>query len=523
MTVQRKRLWSWVAGLTSGIAGLALAELVAFIVAPQASPFLAVGSLLIDLAPAPVKDAVIAVFGTNDKLFLLVLLALVLAVLTAGAGMLELFRPPWGIVLLLVLGTAATLAVVTRAEATALSSVPGIVGTLGAAFLLRLIVRRLHEWATQAVTVGVDAARPASAASAAVSRRSFLFLVSGTAAAAVVVGIGSRLANAASVAVETVREAISLPRPAKAAPTVPAGASLEVDGLSPLITPNDSFYRIDTALRVPAVDPSEWRLRVTGMVEREIELTFDELLALPLTETTITLMCVSNEVGGDLIGNAVWLGYPIRELLAQAVPLEGADMVLSRSVDGFTAGTPLSILLEEDRDSILAVGMNGQPLPPQHGFPVRMVVPGLYGYVSATKWVTELRVTTFENDRAYWTDRGWSAMGPIKIGSRIDVPAGSARPSAGTVAVAGIAWAQHTGISGVEVQVDGGAWQPARLASPISTDTWVQWVYEWDAAPGTHELAVRATDSTGELQSGERVPVVPDGAEGWHTVAVTIA
>jgi DMSO/TMAO reductase YedYZ molybdopterin-dependent catalytic subunit len=538
MTVQRRSLWAMLAGLTSAAAGLALAELAALIVAPQASPFLAVGSLLIDLAPPVVKDAVIALFGTNDKLFLIVVLAVVVAIAAAGAGMLELSRSPWGIAVLILFGGIAAAAVVTRAEAGTLSAVPAVVGTLGAGLLLRLMIRRLRDWSTEANQHSLverpahdDLAEargrdvPASgdtASGAAVTRRSFLILVGGTAAAAVVVGIGARLASAASLAVDAVREAIALPKPATPAPQIPAAASLDVEGLSPLITPNDTFYRIDTALRVPAVDPAEWRLRVTGMVEQEFELSFDELLALPLTETTITLACVSNEVGGDLIGNAVWLGYPIRELLARARPQAGADMVLSRSVDGFTAGTPLEILLEEDRDCLLAVGMNGEPLPPEHGFPVRMVVPGLYGYVSATKWVTELHVTTFERDSAYWTDRGWAERGPVKIGSRIDVPAAGRRADAGVVTVAGVAWAQHTGIAGVEVRVDDGAWHPARLAGAISSDTWVQWVYQWEAAPGDHDLAVRATDASGTVQSGTRVPVIPDGAEGWHTIAVTV-
>ncbi|WP_092914734.1 molybdopterin-dependent oxidoreductase [Agrococcus baldri] len=521
MTVQRRTLWSMLVGLTAAAAGLAMAELAALVVAPQASPFLAVGSLVIDLAPAGVKDAVIALFGTGDKVFLLIVLAVLLAALAAGAGVLELVAPPWGTVLLLVVGAFGTLAVTTRAEASALWAVPAVVGTLGSCLLLRLAIGRLRAWSARTERDSEHSGLHASGT--AVTRRGFLMLLGGTAAAAVVVGIGARLANAASLAVDAVREAIALPRPATPAPQIPASASLDVEGLSPLITPNESFYRIDTALRVPAVDPAEWRLRVTGMVEQQIELSFDELLALPLTETSITLLCVSNEVGGELIGNAVWLGYPIRELLARARPQAGADMVLSRSVDGFTASTPLEILQEEDRDCLLAVGMNGEPLPPEHGFPVRMVVPGLYGYVSATKWVTELHVTTFERDSAYWTDRGWAARGPVKIGSRIDVPTAGRRADAGAVTVAGVAWAQHTGVRGVEVRVDDGAWQPARLASAISSDTWVQWVYEWDAAPGEHELAVRATDASGSVQSGARVPVVPDGAEGWHTIAVTVA
>ncbi|MGZ0214267.1 MAG: molybdopterin-dependent oxidoreductase [Actinomycetales bacterium] len=259
------------------------------------------------------------------------------------------------------------------------------------------------------------------------------------------------------------------------------------------------------------------------MVENEIEISFAELLELPLVETAATLSCVSNVVGGDLVGNAMWLGYPIRDLLAKAKPLAGADMVLSRSIDGFTASTPLEALQDENRESILAVGMNGEPLPQQHGFPVRMVVPGLYGYVSATKWVVEMQVTRFAAATAYWTDRGWSAKGPVKTQSRIDVPSASATVEAGTVAVAGVAWAPNTGITGVEVRIDDGAWQDAELATAISADTWVQWVYPWEATTGNHIIEVRATDADGTTQSETPVPVVPDGAEGWHRVGVQVS
>lgn len=502
-------------GLVSAAVGLAVAELVAVIIDPESSPLLAVGSLVIDLAPSGVKDAVIALFGTGDKMFLLILLGLVVAIVAAGAGVLEYRASPWGAVPFIVLGALATIAVTTRARSGSLSALATVVGMIAACLLLRLAIRRLHRWSAESERTDAVESSP--------SRRNFLLLVGVSAAASVVVGIGARVVNAASVAADTIRRAITLPRPARAAAPIPSGSSLDVSGVSPLVTSNRDFYRIDTALQVPTVDPSTWRLRVTGMVENEIEISFDELLALPLTETIVTLMCVSNEVGGNLIGNAVWLGYPIRELLAQAGPLSGADMVLSRSVDGFTASTPLEVLLEDDRDAILAVGMNGEPLPPEHGLPVRMVVPGLYGYVSATKWVSELEVTTFDRASAYWTDRGWSERGPVKVGSRIDVPSSRAGVTAGTVAVAGVAWAQHTGIRGVEVRIDGGAWTPARLATPISADTWVQWVYEWDATAGPHDIEVRATSSTGEVQSGTRVPVVPDGAEGWHMVSVTVS
>ena len=250
-------------------------------------------------------------------------------------------------------------------------------------------------------------------------------------------------------------------------------------------------------------------------------ITWDELLALPLEESVTTLTCVSNEVGGNLIGNAVWLGYPIRELLARAKPTAEADMVLSRSIDGFTASTPLEVL-QDDRNAILAVGMNGEPLPPEHGFPVRMVVPGLYGYVSATKWVVEIEVTRFDQAHAYWTDRGWSEKGPIKLESRIDVPDRGQGLKAGDTVIAGVAWQQHVGVEGVEVQIDEGEWRQAKLAGAISDDTWVQWSYPWTAEKGDHVIRCRATSKTGEVQTEDEAPPAPDGATGWHWRTVTV-
>jgi DMSO/TMAO reductase YedYZ molybdopterin-dependent catalytic subunit len=349
-----------------------------------------------------------------------------------------------------------------------------------------------------------------------------VILLGGTAAGAVVIGLGARALNAGTAAVNTVRQALQLPTPATPAAAIPAGASLDIPGITPLISSNDGFYRIDTALQVPVIDASTWKLKITGMVDNEIEIGFDELLALPLTEHAVTLMCVSNEVGGDLVGNAMWLGYPIRELLAGAGPKPGADMVLSTSIDGFTAGTPLDVLLETDRQSLLAVGMNGEPLPIEHGFPVRMVVPGLYGYVSATKWVVELRVTTFAADMGYWTPRGWDALGPVKTASRIDVPSSGSSVAAGTVSIAGVAWAQHRGVEGVEVRIDAGDWQQATLADAISTDTWRQWYLQWDAPTGNHTVAVRATGAPADTQRENRIPVAPNGSEGFHTITVNV-
>jgi DMSO/TMAO reductase YedYZ molybdopterin-dependent catalytic subunit len=306
------------------------------------------------------------------------------------------------------------------------------------------------------------------------------------------------------------------------APPVPPDADFAGAGTPPFITPNRDFYRVDTALSVPQVSTDEWRLKVHGMVDRELELSYPDLLRRPQIERTITLCCVSNEVGGPYISTATFVGVPIREVLADAGVRPGAEQVFSTSADGFTAGTPVDVLTDPGRDALLAVAMNGEPLPVEHGFPVRMVVPGLYGYVSACKWVTELELTSFADFDAYWVPRGWSAQGPIKTESRIDTPRPRNRLTAGPVMVAGVAWAQHRGIRRVEVRVDGGPWQEATLAPAVSVDTWVQWSWRWDAIPGEHTLQVRATDADGVPQPGERRPVAPDGATGWHTVRVTV-
>ncbi|MCL2585048.1 MAG: molybdopterin-dependent oxidoreductase, partial [Streptosporangiales bacterium] len=306
----------------------------------------------------------------------------------------------------------------------------------------------------------------------------------------------------------------------QAAP-VPAGVDLKVGGLTSFFTPNSDFYRVDTDLLVPQVSPDQWTLRISGMVDREIELTFDELLRLPLIEHDMTLVCVSNEVGGPYTGNARWLGASLPALLRRAGVRRGADQVLSTSTDGMTISTPVDTIMD-GRQALVAVGMNGQPLPLQHGFPARMLVPGLYGYVSATKWLTSLEVTTFARNRAYWTQRGYAQQAPIKTESRIDVPRPLARVKAGRVAVAGVAWAPHRGISGVEVKVDGDPWRTATLAPAAGTDTWRQWKLAWDASPGLHTLQARAADGTGAMQTSQRAGVFPSGATGWDSVVVTV-
>jgi DMSO/TMAO reductase YedYZ molybdopterin-dependent catalytic subunit len=493
---------------------LAAAELVALVVAREASPILAVGSFVIDIVPRWAKEFAIETFGSNDKLFLLLSLAFAVVVAAAIAGVLEYVRPPLGAALLVVAGALAVAATVTRAGAGALASLPGIVGTLVGATLLVLLGRRLRAWRD-------DLAAP-DAASAALDRRGFFRLTVIAGSAALIAGVGSRVANAASSSVTAIRSALKLPAPGTTV-KVPAGAELRIPGISPLFTPNKDFYRVDTALTVPSIDPASWRLKIDGMVDRPIELGFDELVGMGLDEYAITLTCVSNEVGGNLAGTAKWLGLPVRDLLRKASPKSGADMVLSRSMDGFTAGTPLSSLTDPKLDAILAVGMNGEPLPLEHGFPVRMIVPGLYGYVSATKWLTELKVTTFAADQAYWTPRGYSAKAPIKLSSRIDTPRLDKSIQAGPTKIAGVAWAQTVGIRQVEVRIDQGDWQKATLGSAVNEDTWVQWYVDWTAETGTHYVTVRATDKNGKVQDEQRRPIAPNGSTGWQRTLISVS
>jgi DMSO/TMAO reductase YedYZ molybdopterin-dependent catalytic subunit len=324
-------------------------------------------------------------------------------------------------------------------------------------------------------------------------------------------------------AVTQARATLRLPRPAQVLDaSLPPGTDFRIPGLSPFVTPNAAFYRVDTALVLPQVPPDSWKLRIHGLVEREIEVSFADLLRRPLIETFVTLTCVSDPVGGPYIGNARWLGASLASLIREARPRAGADQILSTSADGFTCGTPVQTVLD-GRHALLAVAMNGQPLPVEHGFPARMVVPGLYGYVSATKWVTDIKITTFAAEAAYWAQRGWSPRAVIKTESRIDVPADGASKRAGRIPVAGVAWAQHRGIDAVHVRVDGGPWRQARLAAVPGVDTWRQWLWYWDATPGGHLIEARATDATGHTQAAFEAPPEPNGASGYPSVQVTIS
>lgn len=529
------------AGAASVMLGAGVGELAAAFVAPASSPFSVVGGVLIDLAPTWAKDAAIALFGTADKIALLVGIALVLLAAAAGVGILELRRPWWGAAVCAALGAGVGILAMTRADATGLAWLPSVAAGLVAAVVLRALTGLARRAALRDAALPSDspdapaaharADAPAARARATApdsapgdeDRRRFLIWTGVAAAAGVLAAIAGAAAHATTATVAAVRRALRLPAPAVPAPPVPADAQLELPGMTRVVTPNDSFYRIDTALIVPQVDPADWTLRIHGLVEEEVVIGWDELLSLPLEESWTTLVCVSNPVGGDLIGNAKWLGYPVRELLSRARPTADADMVLSRSIDGFSASTPLEALRDPQRNAILAVGMNDEPLPEEHGFPVRMVVPGLYGYVSATKWITELEVTRFDRATAYWTDRGWSERGPVKLQSRIDLPRRSQGLSAGTTTIAGVAWQQHVGVAKVEVQVDDGPWREATLARAISDDTWVQWSIPWTAEPGSHAIRCRATNTLGETQTETDASPIPDGATGWHQLDVDVA
>lgn len=505
-----KRGWAAAAGMVAAGIAVAAGELAAAALSPSLSPVTAVGSVVIDAVPGPVKDWAIAVFGTSDKIALLASMLVLILLIGAACGVLEKARPPAGSAVLGAFGVLGAAAVLSRAQFSPLALLPPLAAGLAGVLVLRALAARIRRY---------EAAPPGDAGA---SRRDVLRAVGGGAAVAAVGGGLAVASRSSQVAVEDLRANLKLPAPVQPAQAIPAGADLGVPGAEPLVTPNGDFYRIDTALRVPLVNPDTWSLRVTGMVDREVEISYAELMAKPLQESWITLACVSNEVGGSLIGNAKWLGWPVRTLLAEAGVQPGADTVLSRSADGWTATTPVEALTDA-RDSLLAVAMNGEPLPPEHGFPVRMVVPGLYGYVSATKWVTELKVSRFADEAAYWTDRGWSERGPVKLSSRIDTPGRGENINAGKTTVAGVAWAQHTGISAVQVKVDDGEWLDARLAAGISADTWRQFAAEVDLPEGEHTLSVRALDANGNVQDAAERPVVPDGATGLHTVRVQAA
>ena len=556
-------------GLLAAGAALAASEVIAGLFLSAPSLILTIGQRFIDITPPALKDWAISVFGTADKAVFIAGMAVVVLILGALLGMLSKRRPWPAAAGFAVFGAAGYVIGLTdplaEAGPTLLAAVTA--AAVGAAAM----------WALRSLLPGAAAASAGQAESALEvqppppsdfrSRRAFL--ASSGAAAALAVGaaaFGRFLTNRARTVV-TGREQVTLPTasasPAStaaastaddaAAPTTAAETAAEgavssaaapettaaaappvstvpdpapsqiadIPGVSPLVTPNESFYVIDTALSIPQVDLDTWTLTFRGRADNPFSLTYDELLAMPMVERYITLCCVSNEVGGSLVGNAKWLGVPLRNLVEQAGVWPEGDQVVGRSVEGFTVGFPTSAVFD-GREALVAVGMNGEPLPLRHGFPARLVVSGLYGYVSATKWLSEVEFAGWDDFDAYWIPRGWSKVGPIKTQSRIDTPRSGNIP-VGNNFIAGVAWAQNRGVEGVEVQVDDGPWMEAALPEELTIDTWRQWHLEYDFPPGPHTVSVRASDSSGETQTAERTGARPDGATGYHTIRVNAA
>ncbi|TWG13827.1 molybdopterin-dependent oxidoreductase [Actinoplanes teichomyceticus] len=544
----RTSIRAGLSGVAAAAAALGAAELLAVLTGARSAPLVAVGGVVVDHVPGPVKDLGIALFGVHDKTALLTGTAILLGLYAYGVGVLARRRWPVAVAGVALFGLLGAAAAGTRPGAGPLAVLPSLAGAALAVPVLRHLLRlagapgearpgrvaAAESGPGRAVAAASGPDRVAAAESgpgravaaesgpdrvAAVgSRRRFVRDLGVVAAVAAGGGVAGRWL-AARGAVTSARGAVRLPAAAGPAPAVPSGA--QVRGAVPYVTPNRDFYRIDTALITPQVDPAGWTLRIHGMVRNPITLTWAQLLRRPMVQRYVTLACVSNEVGGDLIGTALWLGTPIRALLDEADPLPGADQVVQRSADGWTCGTPTAVL-RDGRDALLAVGMNGEPLPVRHGFPARMIVPGLYGYVSACKWITEIELTRFADFDAYWVPRGWAAQAPIKTQSRIDTPRDGASRRAGPIVVAGVAWAQHTGVAKVEVQVDDGPWEVAALAPTVSADTWRQWSHSWTATSGEHVLRVRATDTDGYTQTSQTADPAPDGATGWHQVTVSV-
>ena len=543
MAAPRPSRWAGViAGAGAGVLAIGVGELVAAFGEALASPVVALADTVIRYLPPGVKQPAVELLGQSDKPVFITTIVVITLALAGWIGARALRERRAGVVGFSLLAFLAALASWDDPQLGLAAAVPALAAGAAGLGALQWLLGEVETAAAHAtVAAGVDTAQVKEAAAhlegrerdvseflaegertrsrgtprRTVLRGAGLLAVAGVAAGVVGRWLQQRMtvtAERLSLVIPDAAERINLP--------VPADAHPEVEGLSPAITPTDRFYRIDTAFSVPQVDPSTHEIRVHGMVDRELVIPFAELLDRPMIELPVMLSCVSNEVGGDLVDTAVWQGVLLRDVLDDAGVADDADQLVGRSLDGWTCGFPVEAAY--DRPAMLAVRMNGEPLPPAHGFPVRLVTPGLYGYVSATKWLSELELTRFDQFDQYWVRRGWAARAPIKTQSRIDVPRGDSRVAAGTVAVAGVAWAPTSGVGRVEVRIDDGPWEQAELAAPINGISWRQWVYEWEAEPGRHFIAVRATEEGGETQPEERMPPKPDGATGWHTISVTV-
>lgn len=505
-----------IAGIVATATALGVSELLAGLLPGATSLVAAVGQVVINLQPAGAKDVVVSLFGTNDKLALELFIVGVALVIGAALGLVARRRYEVAAVAFVVFGIIGFAASLDDPLAN-----PGITAASAAVavgaglWVLGWLLDRSHG----AVAAGRHAVTVARMPDW--SRRAFLIRAGGVGVGAMAAGfVGRSLLERQRVA--PVGNGPAIPPASVTVPPLDAATNLStsIADLTPIVMPNDRFYRIDTSLLTPIVDTAGWTLRVHGLVDRETILTWEQLIALPMFEQYVTISCVSNEVGGKLVGNAKWTGVRLREVLDIAGVQTAATQLVGRSVDGFTAGMPTAWVMDKGREPMIALKMNDEPLPPAHGYPARLIVPGLYGYVSATKWLQELELTTLEGFNGYWVPLGWAKEGPILTQSRIDTPRGGV--TAGQIPIAGIAWAPDRGVSRVEVAIDG-VWRDARLSTPISNATWVQWVTDWAATAGDHVIQVRATDGTGTVQTDQSSPPAPDGARGWHTVSLNVA
>ncbi|MGZ8738676.1 MAG: molybdopterin-dependent oxidoreductase [Nocardioides sp.] len=502
----QRRLAPFAAGILAALAGTAAGHVVAALTVPASSPVLAVGTAVINLTPTPLKVWAVRELGSADKP---VLIGSVLAgtlVLAGVAGVIARRRFALGAGLLVLLVTAAGAAAVVQPAAGPLDALPAVVTALVGLVVLAYLVR------------GGGSPRRAVRDDAPSSRRGFLIGAGVVAGAAVVLaGTGQLIIRARNKISDIV-----LPQATRPLPAVATGLEAKYDGISPFVTSNAKFYRVDTNLTVPVVDVDSWRLTIDGDVDEKIGLTFDELTRMDVVERDITMTCVSNEVGGNLVGSARWLGVPLQDVLDRAGVGNKADQILSTAVDGFTISTPLKVALD-GRSALVAFGMNGEPLSREHGFPVRLVTAGLYGFVGSTKWLERLTLTTYKAREAYWTKRKWATDAPIQLSSRVDTPRPLSTIDAGKTVIGGVAWAQPDGVAKVEVRVDGGKWQQAELGPSAGVEYWRQWYLPWEAKSGSHMIAVRATNLSGETQVQERATPFPAGSTGIQEVVVTVA
>ena len=507
-SVQPRRRKAALAGAVAALFALGVSELLAGLVSSVPSLIVSIGTGVVDLAPPAVKDFAIETFGTADKPALIIGIVVLSALFGALLGLGGVRSPAIPAIGFLVFGALGAIAAIRDPQSEAVPSILVAAAAAVAGLVAFLIMTRRSSTGA------------GSEAEVDPSRRVFLRSVGAFTLLAGITAVAGRVL-VERVKMATNRADVILPRPARPLPAPAPGTGLDVAGISPVVTPNDSFYKIDTALSVPRVDLDTWSIKITGLVDRPYELTYDDLLDLPMLERYVTLSCVSNQVGGGLVGNAKWLGVPLIDILEKAGVQAGAEQIVGRSVDGFTVGFPTEAAFD-GREALVAVGMNEEPLPFDHGFPARLVVAGLYGYVSATKWLAEIELTTWDAFDAYWVPRGWAKEAPIKTQSRIDTPQSNARIAAGVRPIAGVAWAPGRGISRVEVQVDDRGWQEAALSEPLADEAWRQWSVDWDAEPGSYRLQVRATDGDGDIQTSERSSPRPDGATGYHTISVVV-